>query len=324
MKSWTVAALLAGIGLAVFLTVHFGLAQILLAVGRVGWGGFILICAAGMVVEMCLGVAWYLLMSPYRVPWHVLLFARQLRDSVSDILPFTHVGGMVVGVRAMMLGGAGVRIAFAGMVVDVTTELVGQVVFVLVGLAIGIGQLRANAATAAYASALIVGTLLLVVAAVALVMLQRHGTRLAERIAGRFFRAAVVHTKAFSLALDDFYRRPARILLSSAVHLVAWVASGLWIWLVLVLMGAPADMSSAIAIESLAGLLRSATAFVPASVGVQEAGYALLTPVFGMGPDVGLAVSLLKRARDLAVGIPVLLLWQAIEGRRAFSPLETS
>jgi hypothetical protein len=27
---------------------------------------------------------------------------------------------------------------------------------------------------------------------------------------------------------------------------------------------------------------------------------------------------LLKRARDVAVGVPVLLLWQIVEGKRAF------
>jgi hypothetical protein len=38
-----------------------------------------------------------------------------------------------------------------------------------------------------------------------------------------------------------------------------------------------------------------------------------------MGPEVGLAVSLLKRARDIAVGVPVVLLWQIVEGKRAFA-----
>jgi hypothetical protein len=33
----------------------------------------------------------------------------------------------------------------------------------------------------------------------------------------------------------------------------------------------------------------------------------------------GLAVSLLKRARDIAVGVPILLMWQAAEGRRALA-----
>ena len=35
--------------------------------------------------------------------------------------------------------------------------------------------------------------------------------------------------------------------------------------------------------------------------------------------EIGLAVSLLKRARDVVVGVPVLLIWQAVEGKRAFT-----
>jgi hypothetical protein len=30
-------------------------------------------------------------------------------------------------------------------------------------------------------------------------------------------------------------------------------------------------------------------------------------------------MSVLKRARDIAIGVPVLLLWQAAEGRRALT-----
>jgi hypothetical protein len=49
---------------------------------------------------------------------------------------------------------------------------------------------------------------------------------------------------------------------------------------------------------------------------VQEAGYAALVPLFGLPPETGVAVSVLRRARDIAVGIPVLLAWQLIEARR--------
>ena len=52
---------------------------------------------------------------------------------------------------------------------------------------------------------------------------------------------------------------------------------------------------------------------------MQEAGYAALAPVFGVGAEIGLAVSLLKRGRDVVVGVPMLLIWQALEGKRAFS-----
>ena len=55
------------------------------------------------------------------------------------------------------------------------------------------------------------------------------------------------------------------------------------------------------------------------ALGVQEGAYVLLAPLFGVGTDTALAMSVLKRARDVAIGVPVLLLWQAAEGRRALT-----
>jgi len=81
-------------------------------------------------------------------------------------------------------------------------------------------------------------------------------------------------------------------------------------------LGKPIAPASAIAIQSLLEALRSATVFIPAAVGVQEAGYAALGALFGFAPETGVAVSLLRRARDIAVGVPVLLAWQAAEARR--------
>jgi hypothetical protein len=56
---------------------------------------------------------------------------------------------------------------------------------------------------------------------------------------------------------------------------------------------------------------------VPAALGVQEAGYALMLPLFGLPAEMGLAISLLKRGREIAIGAPVLFAWQALEGRHA-------
>ncbi len=84
-------------------------------------------------------------------------------------------------------------------------------------------------------------------------------------------------------------------------------------------MGAPVDFLAVVAVESFVCAVKSAAVIVPAGLGVQEATYAVLSPLLGVGADIGLAVSLLKRARDIALGVPVLLIWQAVEGRRAFS-----
>ena len=319
MKLGAIAALIAGLALAIFLVLHIGVGQVFDAVGRVGWSGFVLLCVAGFGVQIFVVSAWYALLSPYGVRWRVLLLARQLRDSSSDLLPFTQFGGMVIGARAAVLGGTRAPLAFASMVVDVTTELIGQIAFIVLGLLLGISELRANAALAPYANAMIIGVALMVPAVTAFILLQRRGTRLAEKLASRLLPAAVSHTEAFSAALHGLYRKPLRLALSAVLHLTGWIASGIWIWLILRLVGVEVDVFSAIAFEALLGALRSATVFIPSSIGVQEAGYAALAPVFGMGPEIGLAVSLLKRARDIAVGVPILLIWQALEGRRAFA-----
>ena len=41
---------------------------------------------------------------------------------------------------------------------------------------------------------------------------------------------------------------------------------------------------------------------------VQEAGYAMLAPLFGLPAEMGLAVSLLKRAREIVLGVPALVI----------------
>ena len=42
----------------------------------------------------------------------------------------------------------------------------------------------------------------------------------------------------------------------------------------------------------------------------------LLGPMFGLSPELALALALIKRARDIVIGAPVVLAWQALEGRR--------
>jgi len=41
----------------------------------------------------------------------------------------------------------------------------------------------------------------------------------------------------------------------------------------------------------------------------------MLFAIFGLSPQTALAVSLLKRGRDLLLGVPALVLWQSLEGR---------
>jgi len=84
-------------------------------------------------------------------------------------------------------------------------------------------------------------------------------------------------------------------------------------------VGGQISLTDALALEALLCTLRSIAAFVPAALGVQEAGYAMLAPLFGLPAEMGLAVSLLKRAREIVIGIPALIYWQMVEGRAALA-----
>jgi putative membrane protein len=318
MRLYAVAALLVGIALAVFLVLHVGITPVLTAVAKVGWSGFVLILLAHLVVVSLLGTGWYALASG-RISWPATVLARQMRDSGGDLLPVTQFGGMVIGARAAILGGLSPPFAFASTVVDVTTEFMAQIAFIVLGLLFGLAHLRADPVMAPYVNSLIFGTVMLIPSVMGFMLLQRRGSSLAVRLAAMLLPAAVRHTNAFTEMLDEIYRHPLRLALSSTAHLLAWIASGVWIWFILRLIGVHIDVFSAVTIESLIGALRSATVFVPSGIGVQEAGYAALAHVFGLGPEIGLAVSLLRRARDVAVGVPMLLIWQAVEGRRAFA-----
>jgi glycosyltransferase 2 family protein len=321
MKLGVLAALLIGFAIAAFVLWQIGLQPVFAAIAKVGGIGFVLLLLAALPIIAFLALAWRSLVGPLASFW-VFFASRQLRDSATDLLPFTQIGGVVIGARAGILGGIPAVTAYSTTVVDITAELMAQIAFTLLGLLIGLTQLKAAPGLAPYADGLILGTALLVPAIAAFVVLQRKGSRIAVTLAARFLPAAVAHTEQFTANIEALYRQPAKLALSSTFHLLAWIASAVWLWVIFRLCGAEIGVMDCIAIESLLAALRGIMVFIPAAIGVQEAGYAALAQVFGLGAEVGLAVSLLKRARDVVLGIPVLLIWQAIEGKRAFAAKE--
>jgi uncharacterized membrane protein YbhN (UPF0104 family) len=66
--------------------------------------------------------------------------------------------------------------------------------------------------------------------------------------------------------------------------------------------------------------VRSVAFAVPGALGVQEGAYVVIGLLFGLSPQDALALSLLKRARDLVIGAPALVIWQVMEGRRLLRP----
>jgi hypothetical protein len=100
------------------------------------------------------------------------------------------------------------------------------------------------------------------------------------------------------------------------LHLACWIASAVEAWLALKLAGEPLSFGAVLVLESMLYAVRTSAFIVPNAVGVQEGAYILLGATFGLTPEMALALSLLKRARDIAIGIPTLAAWQALESGR--------
>src|SRR3569833_66142 len=313
MQIGRVSVGLLGACLLAWLLLRLDVSTVFAAFGHAGWLGFGLVLVGGLLLTLCLSSGLYPLIFEQISPVSILL-ARQVRDSAGDILPFTQVGGIAAGMRVLILAGLTPARAIAAGMVDVTTELLAQSLFILLGLVLAAPAMRTDPHWAPYLGWLVGGTALFAACILGFALAQLAGSHLAEKA----MRPAIfgASTAAFREAVHQLYRHRVREAMSVVLHLFGWCASGLWLWLVFRVLGHAVSPASAIAIQALLEGLRSATVFIPAAIGVQEAGYTALAPLFGLGPEVGLAASLLRRARDVVIGVPVLLLWQFVEARR--------
>jgi putative membrane protein len=316
MKWGVFIALLAGLVAVVYLVWVIGFAAVAASIARAGFGGLALLCLYALLVFIALAFAWFFILPPEgRRPAGELYVARLVRDSIAEISPFSPVGGMVAAARLMILKGMNPGYAAASVAADATTEAMAQVVFLAFGLGLGITRFESGGPLM---QAMLAVLLLAVPGIALLIYLQKRGAGLAERIAGRFF-PQVREGISFRAAIEELYDSPPRLAASAALHLVAWIGAGGGTFISFRLVGGHIALFDALALEALLCTLRSVAAFVPAAVGVQEAGYAVLAPLFGFPAEMGLAVSLLKRAREIVLGIPALIYWQGVESRSALA-----
>ncbi|MBC7800502.1 MAG: flippase-like domain-containing protein [Gemmatimonadaceae bacterium] len=313
MKRISIVLALAGLAATAGLLAWFDAGAVLDAALSVGWPGFSLLLLWQMALFLGLGLSWWIVLP--RVRPGLLVWGRMVRDAAGTCLPFSHVGGYVLGARAVTVGGVPWPTAAASTVVDVTTEIVSQMAFTLFGLAVLV-LLRPGSPLV---TPVAVGLVLVTVGMFAAVRYRgpigRALRGLGQKLLGGWFRGhgALGQLEA---ELVRLYGSPARLLAGVGLHIVCWIGTGTSTWVALRLLGWEADYLSVMALEALLNALVGAAFVVPGAVGVQEAGYVAIGAAFGLPPELSLSVALLRRARDLALGLPILLVFQWIEVRR--------
>lgn len=314
MKALPILVAILGVVVMAVLVGYFGAGAVMRSLVAVGGAGFVAICAIHLTLTAGMGLAWRALLPGAHSG--TVIWARLVRDSGSEALPLSQVGGYVLGARALALTGVPGTLAAASTIVDVTLEFIAQFAYTALGLAWFVRLQPHSPVTLPVLLGLGVAAL----AATAFILVQRRGIGLFDRIARHlghgWAERGAAGAAALHEALTGIYRRRGGLWASFLLHLAAWIASAAEVWLALRLAGEPLPFGAVLAIESLLYAIRTAAFLVPQAVGVQEGAYLLLGVGFGLTPEMSLALSLLKRGRDLAIGLPTIAIWQAIESSR--------
>jgi putative membrane protein len=286
------------------------------ALRKAGWG-IVLVLLARMLVTLMLAIAWiWLIPKDMQPSVRDCVTVRIVRDAINSLLPVAQVGGDFVGARLLGLRRVAPAVAAASVVTDVFLQVATQFLFTLLALGLlmylgGGGGIVANVAG---------GLSIAAPALVAFLFVQRRGfgditLKVLKKLAGERALGVTSATDAFYSALVTVQARKGAITASSVMHFLAWGLGSLEVWLALHFIGHPVSIAEAVVIEGLGQAVRGVAFAVPGAIGVQEGGFVILSGVFGVPPEPALAMALIKRAADLAIGLPGLFLWHQMEAR---------
>jgi putative membrane protein len=307
------------VGIAVFigLILWSGYREVGSALISVGWGLLLVVLTRIATVSVAGAGWWTLFPAPAPVGLWTAVGIRFIREAVNSLLPFTQVAGDIIGARLLTFWAVPGPLAAASIIIDVLVQAATLFLFTALGLAmlIALGADETVVWIAATGLALAIPML------GGFYFVQREsGRRLFYFVLSRLNvdgKWDVLGTiDAVYHSLSVIYARRSNLAASTQVHILGWLIGVGEVWFALSWMGHPVSLADALVIESLIQAVRAGAFMIPSAIGAQEAGLILLCGIFGVPPDQALALSLIKRAADVIVGVPGLIALQVMESGR--------
>lgn len=319
MKVFAPIAAIAGLILLTSLTAYYGFAPVLKAVAKSEWSAVLVVGIRAAALAGA-GIGWWLLISPRPLGPLAFVWARFVRDAINSLFPFAVVGGDVVGARLLAQFGMATNLAIASVLIDIFIQVVCLLIFVLAGIGIvldlaGVHPLGATTFVLLAVAMPAVGGFFLALNFGAFEPVVRWMIARGKSRRWSVFN----HVIDIGGRLQQIWRNHHGLSASFLVHLAAVFLGASEVWVALLFMGHPVSVAQALAIESLGQGTRAAAFVLPGGIGVQDGTLIAACAIFGIPAEVALAMALIKRVPDLALGLPSLLAWQALEGRRLVS-----
>jgi putative membrane protein len=316
---------LLGIALLTALVVHSDVSGMLQTALRGGWQLLWLI-PYRTVYFLLYAAGWRILLRPYdpdrRAGMGYLLWVTTVREAIDRLLPVASVGGAVAGVRLLGWREIPAPAAAATVIMEILLTIIASWLFAVVGVAL---LMKFDAAAADYKRVILA---LLLCVPIPLVLAKMLGTgSLFGRLQSLIVRFAGVQippagAQALDSAVHASLRRVNSLVAAGALQFAALVSGSVEIWFALRLFGQPVGVAEALILESMVQAFRHVAFVVPASLGVQETVLVVFGHTLGVGAETAIAVSLVKRLREVAYGVASLVSWQWMEGRRLRAPVE--
>ena len=272
-----------------------------------------------MVFFALYAVGWRAMLRPFdlagRAGFGYVLWVTMVREAVDRLLPVASVGGSVIGVRLIRWRGLATIPVSATVIVEILLTLFALYLFgalatlILLSADTGVSHRQVVAVLVAslpipVGSLAVVAIRLRVPAAAALPQTDGRTHRGAEAAAVAGYCPARLSRAACTL-----------LIAAGALQFVALVSAAFEIWWALRLFDHPVSVASSVMLEGLTQAVRHLAFIVPAGLGVQEAALVLFGHALGISAELALAVSAVKRMREVLCGVPPLLSWQWLEAR---------
>jgi uncharacterized protein (TIRG00374 family) len=325
MSRLTAALLLLGILVLAGLVVHIGPSTLIEELRKLG-GNLFWVLLASVASYLFDALGWRATLGRHaeRIGFTRLFMARMAGEAVNFTTPAAYLGGEPM--KAYLLSRYNVPLVdgLASVVTAKTTMTLAQALFILMGIGLGLALLNrtSDVILAAFAGVAILG-----LGIGFFIVLQRRGLfvgifRLLERIGLRvqWLKEREHKLQALDEAIGDFYARDTRgFIWALLFFFLGWAIESLEVYLVLYFLGQPVDFFVAFSITALVVLVKGGTAFIPGSLGAQEAGTLVLFTAFGYTPAVAVTFAIVRRLREI-FWIAFGLLALAAENRRAVQP----
>lgn len=307
------------LGLALFAWVMWqvdmaSVTHLVLAMGP----GFVVVISIFGLVSWCDALSWKYALKPEETrgirAWEIWRI-RTIGESFNAITPFGTLGGEPV--KAQLLKdqhGLSFKQGLASQVVARTTILIALILFMIPGTFLlgGAENVPANFKTVGLVGLAVFSILILLFLAFQVTgSLGKIVSGMTSFLGDRAPRTFLNQLTALDQMMSAYYRQhPRHFMLSVLFGFLGWMMELTELYWVLYFLGKPLGWMDIWIIEALVQGIRVGSFFIPLNLGALEGGLVIIFKSMGLGADYGLAVSLVRRIRELTwVALGLILGW---------------